>query len=132
MRSERRETSKEDLTSSQWLWVLGIVVFILIAIYFGATGGLKGHSKSFPKVENSGLDASVYQVEQYLKKSYLKDPDSYESIEWSKVQDATSEGYRYGVRHKFRAKNSFGGYAVENKIFYLDGKGSVVAAIDIE
>lgn len=29
------------------------------------------------------------------------------------------------VRHKYRAKNSFGGYVIENKVFYLNKKGHV-------
>lgn len=73
------------------------------------------------KVYNSEWDGSVYPVELYLKKN-LKDPDSYEAIEWSKVQN-TDDGYM--VRHKYRAKNSFGGYVIENKIFYLNEKGHV-------
>lgn len=73
------------------------------------------------KIENSSLNGSVSQVEKYLKKN-LKDPDSYESIEWGKVVE-TDNGYM--VRHKYRAKNSFGGYAIDNNVFYLDFKGSV-------
>lgn len=73
------------------------------------------------KVYNSEWDGSVYPVKLYLKKN-LKDPDSYEAIEWSKVQK-TNEGYM--VRHKYRAKNSFGGYVIENKVFYLNKKGHV-------
>ena len=36
------------------------------------------------------------------------------------------------VRHKFRAKNGFGGYNVENKVFYLDSQGVVVDYRDFE
>jgi hypothetical protein len=32
----------------------------------------------------------------------------------------------YVVRHKYRAKNSFGGYIIENQKFYLDFKGNVI------
>ena len=77
--------------------------------------------KSVYKVYNSEWDGSVYPVKLYLNKN-LKDPDSYEGIEWSPVQK-TSDGYM--VRHKYRSKNSFGGYVVENKIFYLNEKGHV-------
>lgn len=73
------------------------------------------------KVQNSTWDGSIRQVEAYLKKT-LKDPKSYESIEWSEVSK-TDNGYV--VRHKFRAKNSFGGYTIENKVFYLNSSGDV-------
>ena len=80
-------------------------------------------------VSNSELDASVWQVESYLKSNYLKDPDSYEAIEWSAVViDSTKKegNYKYFVRHKYRARNSFGGYVIENKVFYLDSSGTVI------
>ena len=35
-------------------------------------------------VSNSGWDGSVHQVERYLKQN-LKDPSSFEAIEWSPV-----------------------------------------------
>jgi hypothetical protein len=81
----------------------------------------KAEKKAGVKVENSAWDGSVQQVKKYLK-STLKDPDSYESIEWSDVKE-TEDGYT--VRHKYRAKNSLGGYVVENQIFYLDFQGNV-------
>ena len=73
-------------------------------------------------VENSVFDGSVRQVEKYLKAS-LKDPQSYESIDWNKVIE-TDNGY--SVNHKYRAKNSLGGFVIENKVFYLDFKGNVI------
>lgn len=77
-------------------------------------------------VQNSSWDGSVYQVKKYLKNN-LNDYKSYESIEWSEVEK-TSTGYL--VRHKFRAKNGFGGYIIENKIFYLDSNGIVTNVTD--
>ena len=75
------------------------------------------------EVMNSPWDGSVYQVKKYLKQS-LKDPNSYESIDWSEVQ---KNGDCYIVRHKYRAKNSFGGYVIENTIFTLDSQGNVIS-----
>lgn len=40
------------------------------------------------------------------KQQNLKNPDSYQGIDWSPVE---SLGNNYAVRHKYRAKNSFGG-----------------------
>lgn len=79
------------------------------------------------KVENNSWDGSVRQVEKYLKNA-LKDPKSYESIEWSEVQ---KDGSNYKVRHKYRAKNSFGGYVISNQIFILNRQGEVINVIDL-
>ncbi len=85
-------------------------------------------SSSFDEnpVTNSGLDASVYQVEQFLDDN-LRDPDSYESIDWSPVTE-TENGYY--VRHKYRTRNGFGGMNIENKIFHLDKNGNVTGYTD--
>lgn len=89
-------------------------------------------------VHNSAWDGSVYQVERYLKDDFLKDPDSYEGIEWSKVMPAPADiraempSARYMVRHKFRAKNSFGGYVVQTYGFILDSQGNVVSAVEMK
>ena len=78
---------------------------------------------------NSPWDSSVRQVERWLK-AHLKDPDSYQSIEWSRVVARPGTPCPYTVRHKYRAKNSFGGYVIENKLFCLDSAGNVVASTD--
>ncbi len=81
-----------------------------------------------PKIRNSAWDGSVYQVKNYLKKN-LKDPGSYEGIEWSEVYE-NPDG-TYAVRHKYRAKNSFGGMVVENCIFVLDAQGNVISTSEL-
>lgn len=58
----------------------------------------------------------------------LKDPSSIEYIEWSNVND--EEDGSFSVRVKYRAKNSFGGYSIENKIFYLNSSGTVTYYVD--
>lgn len=80
-----------------------------------------------PQIVNSAWDGSVWQVKNYLKKN-LKDPDSYESIEWGKV---IKEGKEYKVRHKYRAKNSFGGYVIEEWIFTIDESGNVIYTLQL-
>lgn len=77
-------------------------------------------------VSNHRYDGSVFQVEKYLKKN-LKDPDSYEPMEWSPVTKTKDGGYM--VRHKFRAKNSFSGYVIEEKIFVINSSGEVTGTI---
>lgn len=114
--------NKLNIQSLKWFHVL-IGLGILLSVYYSFIG--KGNKN---KVYNSELDGSVHQVERYLKKSYLKDPESYEGISWGKVVeiDNSDNGYRYNVTHTYRAKNSFGGYVVESLIFYLDDDGNII------
>ena len=104
-----------------------IITIIILAILFiiGSIPAFQDDDyNASQQVSNSAYDGSVQSVRSYLKKT-LKDPDSYQSIEWSSVQ---KEGDGYFVRHKYRAKNSFGGYVIENKIFYLDSYGNVIGS----
>lgn len=109
-------------------YLLSLVVIGLFLVTATATEDDDSSSSSdnHAKVYNSSWDASVRQVEKYLKSS-LRDPDSYESIEWSEVKE-TSTGYV--VRHKYRAKNGFGGYVVSNQLFYMDSDGNVIDVQD--
>lgn len=102
--------------------LIGLGIFVFIAF-----GSSESDSKNLGTVYNNSWDGSVSQVEQYLKNN-LKDPDSFEAIEWSNVQKE-SDG-SFFVRCKYRAKNSFGGYVIENKIFYLDAQGTVTYFVD--
>ncbi len=81
-----------------------------------------------PVVANSAWDGSVHQVERYLKQN-LKDPGSFEAIEWSPVVKGANDSFM--VRVKYRAKNSFGGYAIEQKVFRLDASGTVTGVSDL-
>jgi hypothetical protein len=78
-------------------------------------------------IKNSLYDGSVKQVKDYLKYT-LRDPDSYESIEWSEVK-RKDDGYY--VRHKYRARNGFGGYVVANQLFHIDFSGNVADVQDL-
>ncbi len=78
-------------------------------------------------IKNNKWNGGVKQVEDYLEQT-LRDPDSYESIEWSEVKQK-DDGYY--VRHKYRAKNGFGGYVVTNQLFHLDFSGNVVDVKDL-
>lgn len=82
---------------------------------------------SSAEVKNNKWNGGVKQVENYLERT-LRDPDSYESIEWSEVKEK-ADGYY--VRHKYRAKNGFGGYVVANQLFHLDFSGNVVNVKDL-
>src|SRR5258708_2380321 len=109
-----------------FLIIIGIVVY---SVFFNKT--TPGANEI---VHNNELDASVYQVENYLKNSYLSDPDSYQEISWSavfKLNESKEVGVpKYQVRHKYRAKNSTGAYIAEEKVFRLDYLGNVVDSKD--
>ena len=89
------------------------------------TNATKGRAR--PVVENSAWDGSVSQVKRWLEAN-AKDPSSLEYIEWSSVQKSAEGGFV--VRVKYRGKNSFGGYTVENKVFVLNAAGSVTEVMD--
>ncbi len=112
--------------------IAGLAVFCFLAA--GSTDSdsstSSGSSAPREKVANSEWDAAVPQVVDYLKRN-LKDPDSAQWIEWSKVQEVSGQAHKYMVRCKYRAKNSFGGYEVANQIFYLDADGNVINVVDI-
>jgi len=108
--------------------VLTPFVLIIVAGFLGAfedkatdSGAAQPPQEA---VKNSSWDGSVRQVERYLRMK-LKDPESYQAIEWSKVVE-TPDGM-FAVRHKYRAKNSFGGYVIEEKVFVLDAGGRVIS-----
>lgn len=127
-----QETSSNDNQNKKYGCIVIIIIAVIIGIFSDKSGDTeKTSSNNKEVVVNSVYDASVYQVENYLKREYLNDPDSYEGIEWSTVQkDDNNSLYKYYVRHKYRAKNAFGGYVVEEKIFYLDKSGNVVKLTD--
>lgn len=103
---------------------VAVILFFIVWIFYTDTGSSdKTYREPIETVSNSAWNGGVYQVENYLKNT-LKDPDSYEGIEWSNViknNDGT-----FVVRHKYRAKNSFGGYVVSNQMFMLDARGKVI------
>ncbi len=110
--------------------IIGGVVLIFIVSIF--TREPNKSNKTLQKnttsemVSNSAWDGSVYQVKSYLE-NVLKDPDSFEAIEWSTVQNVDTG---YMVRCKYRARNSYGGYVIENKIFILNKSGNVISVVD--
>ena len=82
-----------------------------------------------PRPKNSEWDTAVKPVVDFLKAN-LKDPDSLEFVEWSQVSLQEYKGEKYwAVRVKYRAKNSFGGYVVEEKIAFMQHE-AVTGMID--
>lgn len=107
-------------------WAVLILIVFTIFVIRVCRYDDSSRDSSKETVENSSWDGSVAQVKEWMQAN-LKDPDSVQYIEWSTVQKSY-DGYR--VRVKYRAKNSFGGYMVEQKIFKLDLLGNVEYQID--
>lgn len=127
VKEDIQQSSSKQLSAKAIFFIILFIIAIIGYFIRSNNNSTDGIDAKQEIVTNSSFDASVSQVENYLKQQYLKDPDSYESISWSKVQ-IFDDGlnYKYMVRHKFRAKNGFGGYNVENKVFYLDKDGNVI------
>lgn len=104
-------------------------IFVNTEKKYNATKPLELAGDDAP-VTNSFWDGSVYQVERWLDKN-LKDPDSFDAIEWSKVFKTAIPKTPYGVRCKYRARNSFGGMNIYNQVFYMNKNGNVVTYMDL-
>ena len=109
--------STEQPKSSILKWICSIITVLAIFFMIGKCN-----------VDDPKIDVRA-GVQYYLKHHYLKDPKSYESISWSEV--GTDELGEYYIRHRYRAKNSFGGYVVEEKTFYLDKDYRIIRVTDL-
>lgn len=106
-------SEKNAIMAKTFFFLASICFFVFFSVFY---------DQDRPAVYNSPADASVRQVRDYLRQN-LKDPSSIEYIEWSRVMP-TDNGYLVSV--KYRAKNSFGGYVVEQNTFILDKSGGVI------
>ena len=106
-----------------------VVMFVLLFILTNTTEKPSVEEKK-EIVSNSEWDGSVKQVEEYLKNT-LNDPKSYDPVEWGTVVRNPDVGW-FIVRHKYRAKNVFGGVITMHQIFTLDSLGVVISVSDIQ
>jgi len=104
---------------------IGLAVLVIV---WAATLDSRRDTRK-PSVTTSQYDGSVSQVKYWLRE-HLKDPDSVQYIDWSTVK--TLDDGQYAVFVKYRAKNSFGGYVIEQRLFMFDPKGSVTEVVDAE
>ena len=74
-----------------------------------------------PKPTASAWDGHYYEVERYLKR-HLKAPDS---LKWNGCTEVYTNDLGWLVGCEYRAKNSFGGYVIEQAWFTIRN-GSVV------
>lgn len=124
---EQMRRKKEAI---QWKYVF-IVVCVSFVLYWMSeltnTSDYNSNEYIGDKKELKYTQA-IAGVRYYLKHKYLKDPDSYEGIEWGAFGSYNKD--TYFALHKYRAKNSFGGYVVEEKVFVLDKEGNVLKVVD--
>jgi len=130
---EERKKSKINLILFS-IFIL-ILIFIVIATCVGPSSQAEDDKEtvaedSLPIVHNSNWDGSVRQVKDFLKEN-LNDPDSYEAVTWSPVQQ-NPDNHDFIVRHKYRARNGFGGLMIYDQIFTLDSLGDVINVSDCE
>ena len=111
------------------VWCVVAWLAIMGAGLATCTGGKEAKKAKEPRevVYNSPWDGGVRQVERWMARN-LKDPDSFEAIEWGGVVKTDKGGFL--VRVKYRAKNSFGGYGIDHKLFALSSKGEVLLVTD--
>ena len=103
-------------------------ILIVAAIIVGIVSLFSIFSSNDSDPMPNRTDSSVMVgVKSYLRET-LKDPGSYKEIEWS--PSGINSAGQYYIRHKYRAKNSFGGYVVEEKIFYLNQSYKVIQTQD--
>lgn len=101
-------------------WILAIGVPLIVLAIF--TGPNEARPKGL--CDQSAADGTVWPVRNYLIRN-LRDPGSYESVEWSKVV-RKSDG-SFAVRHRYRAKNGFGALNLEDRTFQLNTQCDVVS-----
>ena len=85
------------------------------------------------KKREDTLATCYVQAKMYLKQN-LKDPDSYEEIEYKNfyVDRKDSKDPYVQVQIRYRAKNSFGGMNVGNMLFNFDKEATLTDMIDLD
>lgn len=119
---ERRRVNNSNDGKKGRAVVIVILAIILLIICYCGGGGSSSH------IAGTGPDEfdAMTSIRIFLKRQYLKDPDSYEGIDWGPSGIYMKENNTYYMMHKYRARNSFGGYVVENPMFILNEYGDVI------
>jgi hypothetical protein len=125
----RPESGWPELKKAKFKWCIiafAIVVVIFLFTYRDLEQKVYALTPWIDVVYNSPIDKSVSQVEKYIK-NRLKDPDSFEVIEWGDVVKGPDGACQ--VTCLYRAKNSFGAYVVEDVLIQLDKHGNVTKSV---
>lgn len=120
---------KKNKERRQWKVIL-IIIGIAFLFNLLARLGSTSNGNNIGNKNGPTQTEAMAGVRTYLKHYYLKDPDSYHGISWEAFGSYNKQNNTYFPLHKYRAKNSFGGYVVEEKMFVLDSDGNVIKVID--
>lgn len=129
----------DDSPIKWWKVILG---FFILSIFVNVMNSwnnpnkhTNGENKSQAEIENEyylkredSLN-KAYRYSYKLLKSQLKDPDSFEEIENKRyfvIKQKKKKTPHIQVYIKYRAKNSFGGYMVEESYFDFDKNLDIV------
>ncbi len=119
---EMLEKAKKNSKAANTFGIGCAIMFTILFIAFCVPS--KDKPKEYKVIQYES--GAVVPVKMYLKQN-LKDPKSVEYISWSKMF-RNENGY-YQVTVKYRAKNSFGGYVIEENTFLIDSTGTFVQPI---
>lgn len=128
----QRKKSKEGLQRKTLLIFVGIILALSFVPWHREDSSKSYGSKIENHVNRKGPSQTeaMAGVRVYLKRYYLKDPDSYQGISWEAFGIYNQENNTYFALHKYRSKNSFGGYVVEEQLFVLDSNGKVIKVVN--
>jgi hypothetical protein len=133
---------KIDNSPINWWKVFGgfMVVSIIVSLIQNCNNpnnNITAVSKSQIEIENeynSKKEDSLYKaykISYRLLKNNLKDSDSFDEIEHKRyfiAKKKKKENTHIQIYIKYRAKNSFGGYVVEEKYFNFDKNLNLINA----
>ncbi len=167
--------NKKNKERRQWIAVL---IFLVVVIIFNISSReYSTSSKGNNRIENYGSNKGPSQtkamagVRVYLKRHYLKDPDSYECMDMGKIGIVTPmskalvetvkratdgefptdsinskleqikamfenkginpyDTLAWEISHRYRAKNSYGGYAITNCTYHFNKDISDIISVE--
>ena len=125
------QCTNRSTEKKKWKWPM-IFLAICLALFLLMKIGedSNGNSGDINIQNGPSSTEAMAGVRTYLKHHYLKDPDSYQSMNWGPSGIYNKENKTYFMMHKFRAKNSYGGYVIEEWLFVLNADGRVVQMIN--
>lgn len=127
---KEKQLSPWDYVKRYGIYSMGGLILILFAVtlMFGES------NQSIEKIRDEQVqelffaDGRNYQVEQAVKKS-MNDPDSYEHIETSHVDNGTGD---VAITMTFRGKNAFGGKVVNRAVAMVNPDSGAIISLAIE
>lgn len=126
-------TESSPAKSKMALWKklgIGLIIFIVL---FKVAEGFNSDSVESTKRPQSKLNMAYVVAKRTLKEG-LKDPDSFQEISHKEYYESGADSAKNNMQVviEYRAKNSFGGYALEKKAFNFDSSGVIKESYTID